>query len=181
MKNVLYIHGYHGSSHGSSFNNFKKSLNQLEFNLIGLDYDMSNANEAISEIENSIISNDIQIAIASSLGAFLLMGIKANVMKIIINPCLAPTIELLKISTGDIDIDSYKIIEDSMIEYESNKHIGDFDFSNVFGYFSTNDELFGEKYYEWWKMLTNKVINKIPGGHHISIDAANIISSKLIF
>lgn len=177
MKNILYIHGYHGSSHGSSFTKINKYLDPTKFTLLGIDYETTNASVAISEIENFIVANDIQIAIASSLGAFLLLATKSNIRKIVINPCLAPTVELPKISTGDIDIDSYKEIEDAMIEFEKNKDLKTFDFSNVIGYFAKDDELFGQRYFEWWKMLTDKPINLVTGGHHVSNDAAKVVTN----
>ena len=153
--NILYIYGYNGSSNSIT----KKNLEEVfpEHNVYCIDYPQNDIKSAVDTLQNYIYTNNINVVIASSYGAFISLSLR-NVVKFLINPCMRPTIELPKIGAPD------EFVKDAA-KYEKNLSNISFDESLItFGLFSDHDELFGEKYKETFKYFGN-VISVSKCGH----------------
>lgn len=135
MIRALYIHGYNGSGYtGKAINNIAKYY--IDDVKVFTEKFSKNPEIAIKQAMDIVGSYGINCIIASSYGAFIALQIK-NVCKVLINPCLYPSIELTKIDTKFGFVNECKIIENSM-NFEQDK-------DQIYAIFSTNDELFSYK------------------------------------
>lgn len=162
--NVFYVWGYGGSPESSTVKNLQDLLGK-EYNVVSDYYAQYNPEEAINDINYFIEQYKIDILVGSSLGGYLVMQIP-DIKKIIINPCLYPTVEL-------------PILKDENDEPSVPEHIIDFytkwhDKHNVWENFSDDnttfimgehDELFGTKYVDEIKEHSTKV-HLVRQGHH---------------
>lgn len=84
MKNVLYIYDYNESVESDMYNYLNEKLDD---NVICIPYDQNNPDESIKQL-SSIIESDINIVIASGLGAWYAMYISMPISLpcILINP-----------------------------------------------------------------------------------------------
>ena len=135
MIRALYIHGYNGSGYtGKAINNIARYY--IDGVKVFTEKFSKNPEIAIKQAMDIVDSCGINCIIASSYGAFIALQIK-NVCKVLINPCLYPSIELPKIDTKFSFVNECKIIENSM-NFEQDK-------DQIYAIFSTNDELFSYK------------------------------------
>ena len=168
LKNILYVHGFNGSSCGGSF---KKILEALPdgYLLHSIDYDQSDCSVARRQIMDYIDTCHISLVIGSSLGGFITLTL-GGVPRFVINPCLKPSAELCKITTPDAEyqklISTYIPYEDWMEKYS--------DYEErilVKGFFATDDELLGTKYVGYFAKYYGNY-EMISGGHHVSAEGA---------
>lgn len=96
MRKLLYIHGYNGSSEGSSCRLFRKCMPQYEWQVIVMDYTQDDCAVALREIRETIERECIDLVVGSSLGGFLTLQTK-GIERIVINPCYSPSVELPKL------------------------------------------------------------------------------------
>lgn len=176
MIRILYVHGYNGKPEGESFQRLAKYANAANFGgeqveMHTFDYDATKPFKALRELKHYYYKNDIDLIIGSSLGGFLAASLDFA-RRIVVNPCLSPSVELPKIGfTGDVR--GYEILEENMGYYSKR---GDDDL--CIGCFAPEDEVFGLKYKNtfgcWFKETY-----EIPGGHHLSEEAAEMIMTKI--
>ena len=90
---ILYVHGFNGSPNGTTgtfIKNFFKDAIIIAPELDLLDYD-----NTISKLKNIIKDNTITIVVGHSLGAFYTLALNTDeAFKIVINPCLYPSVEI---------------------------------------------------------------------------------------
>ena len=138
MIRALYIHGYNGSGYtGKAINNIAKYY--IDDVKVFTEKFSKNPEIAIRQAKDIVDNCGIDCIIASSYGAFIALQIK-NVSKVLINPCLYPSIELPKIDANFSFVNECKIIENSMNLEQDKSKIG-----KIYAIFSTNDELFSYK------------------------------------
>lgn len=157
MKEVLYIHGYNSSgSTGRTLETLCTFTKVHHFQI------PVNPDEAIKKI-NKYLSNhpEISLIVGSSLGGFIAAQIKGY-MKLLINPCMVPQVELPKLGCD-------KEIADLYIKYNiTSKSVDYEDRASTMILFGTKDELFSYK-----KMCTYIYGNKNIGNmkdvkHHLT-------------
>ena len=157
MIHILYIHGLNSSGNSRT----SKCLEEY----LGPGYKVfhptfpEDADAALTKAKNELIKNKIDIVVASSLGGFIALKLR-NVMKIVINPCMSPTVELPKLGVDEKTVSRYTQYEKSLLQ-----GIDAEEREITFGVFGTHDELFSyrdlfKKYYNNFKMITD--------GHRIS-------------
>lgn len=139
MIRALYIHGYNGSGYtGKAINNMVRYYISDDVRVFTEKFS-KNPEIAIKQAKDIVDSCGIDCIIASSYGAFIALQIK-NVSKVLINPCLYPSVELPKIDANFSFVNECKIIENSMnLERDKDKK------DKIYAIFSTNDELFSYK------------------------------------
>jgi predicted esterase YcpF (UPF0227 family) len=177
MIKILYIHGYHGNPYGGSFQKLSKYAQQADFGaekveMHSIDYDESDPNRSIRKIRLYYYEHDIDLIIGSSLGGFLAASCRWA-RRIAVNPCWSPSVELPEIGyTGSVKDYQFK-----------EKHIGDFakfgDDKLCIGCFSPEDEILGLKYREAFSEKFPQTY-EIPGGHHLSEEAAEVIMTQIV-
>ena len=164
---ILYVHGFNGSPNGTTgtfIKNFFKDAIIIAPELDLLDYD-----NTISKLKDIIKDNTITIVVGHSLGAFYTLALNTDeAFKIVINPCLYPSVELPKLCPlADEWIE--KISTAEKILYT---HITGLIRQTTFAIFSNNDELFSYKtvldeIYGASGIKSTKNFIAVEGTHHI--------------
>lgn len=144
MINVLYIHGYGSDANSSTGQEIRKNLPEtfkVFTHSFSNDYHVfKSMSDNIDKARKLTKAHQIDMIVASSMGAFIAMGC-SNIPKILINPCMLPSEQLkLRIAPTitEIELDKYR-------EYESLLTAGESERMHTYGLFATNDELFSYK------------------------------------
>lgn len=165
MINILYIHGLNSSGNSRTGKLLEEYLGQ-GYKVFHPTFPQD-SDAALAQAKNEIHKNNIDIVVASSLGGFIALKLR-NVMKIVINPCMVPSVELPKLGVDDVTVGRYAQLEKSLfsgIDAEEREI--------TFGVFASYDELFS------YKSVFTKYYNNIytmNDGHRISpMNIKNII------
>lgn len=140
--NILYIYGYGSNSHSETAKLIQEVF--CHDTVFCIDYPQDDVRTAIELLQNFVDENRIELVIASSYGAFVALFLN-NVVKILINPCMSPSVELPK-----IDADPQVVQYATEYEMKMNE-IPDANGVVTFGLFSDHDELLGKRYWEMFK------------------------------
>ena len=163
-KNILYIHGLNSDKNSTTFLTLKSHF--LDFEWHTETFDLLSPSVATKQIDDIIKRKNITTIVASSLGAFYGLNIRNSLAKILINPCLIPSIELPKLGEN-IDVDVFEKMEtDIYSNIDSELRIC------TLGIFGDNDELFD--YSQLFTKLYRRV-QRVNGGH--KLDDKTLISS----
>lgn len=165
MINILYIHGLNSSGNSRTGKLLEEYLGQ-GYKVFHPTFPQD-ADAALAQAKNEIHKNNIDIVVASSLGGFIALKLR-NVMKIVINPCMVPSVELPKLGVDDVTVGRYAQLEKSLLS-----GIDAEEREITFGVFASHDELFS------YKSLFTKYYNNVSSmndGHRISpMNIKNII------
>lgn len=177
MKKLLYIHGYNGSPEGSSCRLFRKHMPKDEWQVIGMDYDQEDCAVALRQIRETIEIEHIDLVVGSSLGGFLTL-LTTGINRIVINPCYSPSVELPKLGPHNgLPAPSPEMVATYAAFEPQLKQLSSEDRYLITAYFAEKDELLGDTY----QSVYNEDIGgfyEIPGGHHVSEKAVEIICYK---
>lgn len=159
--NVLYVYGWGSNAKSRTADLFADNF-PANYKVHTVQYNQNNGTEAIDTIRKYVNDNHIDIVIGTSLGGFLTLMVH-GVPRIIVNPCMYPSVELPKIGVPQEIADTYKFLENGIKNNDLE------DNTIVLGVFADNDELLGQKYvpvfnkyYGWTKF--------IKGGHRLDND-----------
>lgn len=185
MKKVLVIHGFGGSKNSETGLRIKSILEKMDplYNVTLETFDLLDIKGTQRKIKNIMSNPDYCMIISHSLGAFYCLGYTDSVAKIVINPCMKPSIELPKLL-----IDCNKEENESFNKnFNSNIDLLKEDFSKAedaiytgissdrerqyttYGVFGTNDELFSYK--DLYKSTCNaseRMFTIVNSGHKLS-------------
>lgn len=137
---IYCIHGYNGKANNTTAQTIKKIRPEDEviaqqFDLL----DMQSVYDRISEAQPDIL-------VGNSLGGFYALTWGGNCRRIVVNPCMRPSMEIPKL---DSTIDKKLIKDWERIELTSiwfSRYMGDWKRDHrAFGIFAKNDELFHYK------------------------------------
>lgn len=160
---ILYIHGYGSDGNSTTAQHIRNVITDVEvISPTFIDYSsVHNIKINIKKISNIIVKHNIDIIVASSMGAFIASKFSGFPM-VLINPCLKPSIELPKLITNmsDKQILEFMRFEKTVIDEESRLY--------THGIFSDNDELFSYRD-EFIKKYGNRNVWNINDGHRISL------------
>ncbi len=95
MTKILYIHDYNGNTNENFFKlleNFYKDKPDFSIHPYVFDKLVKNAKETKEQIESLIEENNIRILIGEGLGGFYAACSECEVRKILINPCMHPSV-----------------------------------------------------------------------------------------
>lgn len=167
MVRTLLIYGFNGSPDSQYCQMLKKWLPSDKFDVRCYEYPQGDCRKSLASIESIIASEKIDLVIGISLGGFVTLALKTDRKRIVINPCMRPSVELPKLTPrpdhSNDSLPSKDMIESyKSLERQVNRK--NLDNANVMGFFALDDELFGLKYLkgfvEKWGSAT-----PIPGGH----------------
>lgn len=169
-QNALFIHGFGGSGESSTGKCVEKALCE-NYDFIKPDFDLTDVNGTLSEIQKIIKSKDIKLVAGTSLGAFYTLACgfdERNIRRIAVNPCMKPSEEIPKLKdfkTGNpVEVPEETLLLWKKMEEETYKEK---EAKNVTGLFADKDELFGNKYHEFFaKCYGAENIHTFEGGHH---------------
>jgi predicted esterase YcpF (UPF0227 family) len=153
MKHALYIYGYGSNENSTTKENLQKILGP-SWNVDSVYYEQRQPNEAIEYLSN--IAENYNAVIGSSLGGFYTLKINFNGPKVVINPCMMPSIELPKIGCPLEIAKRFEKFE----TFEKNK--------NVLGLFGTHDELIN--YRGKFKVAIDGACVDFGSGHRPTLD-----------
>ena len=173
-KNLLYIHGLNSSANSTTAKLIKAYLGD-KFNVLAHTWDLTRPGTE-KDINRFVVDNNVSVVIASSLGAFYALAITDSVAKILINPCMRPSIEIPKLTAlSDKQIEYFKKLEDkiySRIDAEMRMC--------TFAGFGNNDELFN--YQNLFKKLYGPQMTIVTGGHRLQQNSLyKVIESGLSY
>ena len=176
MIRILYVHGYNGKPNGESFQKLAKYAEVADFGgekveMHSFDYDATDPFKAIRDLRFYYFKNDIDLIIGSSLGGFLAANCDF-MRRIVVNPCWTPSVELPKVRYEGETM-KYTWLEEDLGRFAEK---GDADF--CIGCFAAEDELLGTKYMSEFKKHFKETYD-IPGGHHLSDEAAKKIMTEI--
>ena len=127
MKKVLYIYGYNSNENSETRSNLQEVLGP-DIIVDSVYYEQCQPNEAIEYLSN--VAEKYDAVIGSSLGGFYALKIEFNGPRVVINPCMMPSVELPKIGCA-------KEIADRFTPYQTYERNDVF----TFGFFGNHDEL----------------------------------------
>lgn len=172
MLKVLYVHGYNGSPTGSSYTLFKNELDKSKYELHTIDYSPEDPEGAVTAIKKYVKEHKIGLVIGSSLGGFLTLFLY-GAMRIVINPCWNPAVELPLIGyTGPTDV--YERMLQELVKTTDEEEA-----ELCCGCFALGDELLGAKYRDTFSRYFSRIYD-IPGGHHVTHEAVDKIVREVI-
>ena len=103
-KNALYIHGFMGNPKGGTFETLNKTLKNWNVHSIPFPDLHTDILKTQRLIKAYCKENDIEMLIGASLGAFYVLQHEDIIDKLVINPCMYPSVEIPKLkdrTTGD--------------------------------------------------------------------------------
>lgn len=178
---ILYIHGLNSSKEsttGQHVKEYLKSHDMENVKLVRETFDLLDVKNTRNRIMNIVTRQGIDLVIASSLGAFYALDLAEVVMKIVINPCMMPSMEIPKL-VPDVDpkiIQEFKKMEASI-------------YSSIDGEvkemtraaFGTHDELFSYKMF--YKSKYGNRFMTVNSGHrpdkHVLFDILAVLMERL--
>lgn len=173
-KNLLYIHGLNSSGQSATARHIKKYLGN-KFNIYTPTWNL-NQPGIEKDINKFVVDHNISVVIASSLGAFYALTITDSVARILINPCLHPSVEVPKLTKlSDAQIEAFKKLENltySQIDAETRMC--------TFAGFGDKDELFN--YQAEFKKKYGSHMVVVSGGHRLQPNSLyKVIESGLSY
>lgn len=170
-RNALYIHGFMGNPKSGTFETLNKTLKNWNIHSIPfpeLHTDISNTQRLI---KSYCKENNIELLIGASLGAFYVLQYEDLIDKLVINPCMYPSIEIPKLKdreTGSPIVLAEKVLS-GFRKMEKYENISEKQNLRTFGIFAKDDELFHFKdsFDKLFCYKKSKIQNSILiNGHH---------------
>lgn len=170
MIKVMYVYGFGGSRNSRTGQVLREILPQGEYEVVCVDYPQQDCAAAIEFLEEKVRELDIDIVMGSSLGGFIALCMDVSIPKLICNPCLKPTVELLKLENArgyEKEVATYAPFEE--VALQSSEPM------RVHGFFAPGDELLGDRYRATFEDHYPDVTD-LPGTHRLSNEAIAIVA-----
>ena len=154
MGNVLYIHGFNGSPDGSMGSFVKEYFREEK--VIAPQFELLDCEKTLSEIRQIVHAEDIRIIVAQSLGGFYALAFnEETALKIVVNPCMYPSVAIPTLS--ETEIPKRVVSQFQSIEEKTYSHVDGIVAQTTFGIFGDRDELFS--YLDMFKKIygTNSI------------------------
>ncbi len=184
MEKILFIYGYGGNTTSVLCELLRENL-KSEYDVRCYEYPQKDCARAKEYLEQIVKDEDIDIIVGASLGGFVTLALEIDKPKVVINPCMRPSVELplLKPRPDHPDdvapsaemIATYAPYEDAVNAGKQHEHK-----NPVIGLFGQNDELFGTKYFKPFLDAYGDA-RLIPGTHHDNKKAIPTIVSVINF
>lgn len=160
--NALFIHGFNGSSNSRTGAGVRKTLKD-KCNVIIPDFNIIMIEETLSKIDEIVKNENIQLLVGTSLGAFYVLYYKTTLPKIIINPCMKPSLVVSKLDKAlpEKIVEEVKNCEAKLYTKDATQN------ERVMGLFADNDELLGQMFKPLFEEFYGKEnIIDFESGHH---------------
>ena len=156
-KEILYVHGYNSS--GGTGRALEAMLAPLGYRVHHFPIPQ-HADEAVARVKEYLIEHaNIKLIVGSSLGGIVTLQ-QTGYCKLVINPCLHPSVELTKIGATNGIAQSYLPYEEQLTEISTPEER-----MLTYGMFSTDDELLNYSD-EFTTLYGNAHVSDIPQGKH---------------
>lgn len=160
VKNILYVHGLGSSKESPTCKNLRELLSGCT--IYAENFDLFDVAGTQKKIENLIAEHDIGTLIGSSFGAFYVLARKAMPFRIVINPCMKPSVEIPKLDPAipEKTIADLQKLEEAVYSAPEKSANGIFTSvmkTTTFGIFGLCDELFS--YREFFAQIYGKKVD----------------------
>ena len=108
--NALYIHGFMGNPKGGTFETLTKALSNWNIHSIPFPDLHTDISKTQQIIKSYCKENNIEMLIGASLGAFYVLQYEDIIDKLVINPCMYPSIEIPKQKDRKIDYQRFNML-----------------------------------------------------------------------
>ncbi len=173
QKKALFVHGFNSGRNSSTGAQVRKYLEEGNFYgdryLVDVpDFDMLNPSETIGRIWDASKSGEYQLVVGHSLGGFYVLASVFEIRKLVINPCMYPSVEIPK-------IDENHVVSSSLVERWKSLEGRIYDRIDpetrelVSGVFGKDDPLFS--FYEDFMSIYGKQRAAIVQGEHKFTDS----------
>ena len=133
---ALFVHGLGSDKNSTTGSYIKQILKAHNCEVLTETFDLLKPDETIRKI--NVLTDSVDMLIGTSLGAFYVLACDRNIERIVLNPCMFPSIEIPKLQTvSEGTLSAWKQLEKTVYEpVDEKKGI------LTFGAFADNDELF---------------------------------------
>lgn len=178
MKRILFVYGYGGSPESTFCRLIREALPGDEFEVLCYEYPQQDCAAACDFLQLVLAREPFDLVMGTSLGGFITLRLDTTLPKIVLNPCMLPSVELpqLKPRSDHPDdvapsaamIASYKPFEEHVFDPGYNRS------TKVCGLFAEEDELLGTRYKQRF-LDCYGIARAMPGGHHGNALAVPVI------
>ena len=181
-KRILFIYGFGGSPDSTFCRLIREALPEDEYDVLCPEYPQEDVEKSISLLEDFIKQEHCDLVMGTSLGGFFTLCLSTSLPRVVINPCMKPSVELPKLKTRPDHPDdklASKVMIDACRKHEDevNLRLKNSSFKNI-GLFAENDELLGTKYKKDFETYYGDA-RSIPGGHHGNKEAIPAICQAI--
>ncbi len=169
MKRILFVYGYGGSPDSTFCTLIREALPSNEFEVVSYEYPQQDCAAACDYLQQVLARESFDLVMGTSLGGFITLSLNTTLPKIVLNPCMLPSVELplLKPRPDHPEdaapsaemIASYKPFEEHVFDPKYNRS------RCVYGLFAKEDELLGTRYKQRF-IDCYDIARDMPGGHH---------------
>lgn len=168
MKNkLLFVYGFGGSPESTFCRLLREHLPVGEFEVLCPVYPQDDCHATKVFLEEFVRKNAVDLVVGTSLGGFVTLCLDVCVPKVVINPCMMPTVELPLLKPRPDHPDDKVASAEMLATYAAyeKKVNHPQDATRVTGLFATQDEYLGDRYFQSFKDAYGDA-RRIPGGHH---------------
>ena len=181
-KRILFIYGFGGSPESTFCHLIREALPEDEYDVLCPEYPQEDVEKSISFLEDYIEQEHCDLVIGTSLGGFFTLCLSTSLPRVVLNPCMKPSVELPKLKPRPDHPDdklANKVMIDACRKHEDevNLRLKNRSFKNI-GLFAENDELLGTKYKKEFKAYYDDA-RSMPGGHHGNKEAIPVICQAI--
>lgn len=175
---ALFIHGLHSDSDSTTGKNVSEILKAYGIETIIPTFNLLNYRETRESLKKIIEEENISLVVAHSLGGFYGYTLSGGPVKILINPCLKPEIEIPKLMfESEVFPEGLKKEWEDLREGKVNSR-DNIDKERTYSIFAKNDALFS--YADYMKEQGFNHIYMIEGDHKPPKEALAPVIEKII-
>ncbi len=182
-KKALFIHGLHSDSDSTTGGIVADILKDFGYETLHPTFDLLNCRETSKELEKLFREERLRLIVAHSLGGFYGFCLPCDCLKILINPCFKPEIEIPKFMfEGEVFPENLLQEWPALRDFQINHYLGLEEKMYMHGIFAKNDDLFSYADYADKEMhFIQGHIHMIEGGHKPAKEALAPVIKKIIY
>jgi len=183
MIKILFIYGYGGSPQSKFRQLISEQLPHEQFEMLSVEYPQQDCTAARAKLMEVIEREQIDLVMGTSLGGFIALSLPTPLPKIVLNPCMLPTVELPKLEPRPGHPEDVRPSAEMVATYRPyEEHIFDPAYNpshRVIGLFGEEDELLGTQYIQPFAQCYGEA-QTMPGGHHGNAQAVPTIIRTIL-
>jgi len=140
---ILYVWGYGDSPDSEYVKQLKDGLDSKKFEVISDYYAQYSPKEAVTDLNNIIKNNKIDLVIGENLGGYLVTLLNKNLQKVLINPIYDPVVELSEYTISGkndkgVEVEMPMVPPHIIDFYKENRNM-ERNYDNTYAIFSIDD------------------------------------------
>lgn len=182
MKKILFVYGYGGSPQSTMCRLFKELLPGDRFEVVSFVYPQHDCAQAVAFLDRVVVREGVDMVVGTSLGGFITLALESRVAKVVVNPCMRPTVELPKLTPRpdhpDDVLPSPELVA-TYAPFEQRLYAASHFDESIRGFFAVADELLGTRYVDEFAAQFGPVA-MIPGPHYGNKPGVRAVVAALI-